>query len=160
MKKLIIIRHAKSSWKYDVIDHERPLNSRGLVDCELIADSISDIKSVDLVLVSDAFRTKKTSEIILKESNLKYSEIEYLHELYDFSGENLTHIIKNCDNNVNDLMVFGHNYAITSFVNTYGSEFVENVPTCGVTIIEFDIDKWEDLENGRTTKTIYPKELK
>ena len=38
MKELILIRHAKSSWKYNVIDHERPLTDRGLEDAMLVSN--------------------------------------------------------------------------------------------------------------------------
>ena len=77
-----------------------------------------------------------------------------------FQGENLLQVIKNCDDTVNNLMVFGHNHAITAFVNTYGDKFIDNVPTCGVVIIEFNINNWKDLKKGKTVKTLFPKDLK
>lgn len=36
MKKLIIVRHAKSSWEHNLPDHERPLNQRGFNDADLV----------------------------------------------------------------------------------------------------------------------------
>jgi phosphohistidine phosphatase len=84
----------------------------------------------------------------------------YNHELYDFSGENLIKVLKSVDNSINNLMVFGHNHAITHFVNTYGDTFIDNVPTCGVVIIEFDIENWKNLKSGKTTKTLFPRDLK
>ena len=56
--------------------------------------------------------------------------------------------------------MFGHYHAITNFVNTYGNQYIENVPTCGVVIIKFDITNWNDLNQGETTQTIFPKDLK
>ncbi|GAA4231335.1 histidine phosphatase family protein [Postechiella marina] len=161
MKKLIIIRHAKSSWKYDVIDHERPLNSRGLSDSVLISSTLK-FKNItaDLVMVSDAFRTKETANIILKALKFDENKVIFNHDLYDFEGRNLLQVIKNCDKSINTLMVFGHNHAITSFVNTYGNKIIENVPTCGVVIIDFDIDSWKGLKKGKTVETIFPKNLK
>lgn len=161
MKKLILIRHAKSSWKFNVIDHERPLNSKGLSDSVLIARSLESIgTTADLVMASDAIRTKLTSEIILSKLKINGDRVIFSHDLYDFSGSNLTQVIKACDHKVNTLMVFGHNHAITSFVNTYGDEFIENVPTCGVVIIEFNINRWQELNQGKTIKTIFPKDLR
>jgi phosphohistidine phosphatase len=161
MKKLILIRHAKSSWKFNVIDHERPLNSRGLLDSQLIASCLGSKKVIaDLVIISDATRTKLTSEIILSKLKINQEKVVFSHDLYDFSGSNLTQVIKDCPNNVNTLMVFGHNHAITSFVNIYGDMFIENVPTCGVVIIEFNIDNWDELIQGKTIETIFPKDLR
>jgi phosphohistidine phosphatase len=161
MKKLILIRHAKSSWKFDVIDHERPLNDKGLFDSGLVSDLLKNKEiEVDCVMISDALRTKLTSEIILPKLNINENKIVFSHDLYDFSGGNLIQTIKNCDNSVKTLMVFGHNHAITSFVNTYGSLHIDNVPTCGVVIIEFNIDKWNELNQGETIETIFPKDLR
>ncbi len=57
-------------------------------------------------------------------------------------------IIKGCSNSIDYLMVFGHNYAITDFVNKYGSIFIDNVPTAGVVSINFDIDNWSEIFKG------------
>ena len=57
-------------------------------------------------------------------------------------------------------MVFGHNHAITHFVNKFGDKFIDNVPTCGVVIIEFDIDEWRNIKKGKTVKTIFPREFR
>ena len=80
--------------------------------------------------------------------------------LYDFTGHQLKEVIKSCDDNIKVLMIFGHNNAITNFVNTYGDVMIDNVPTCGVTIIDFDIKKWSYLKKGKTIKTLFPRDLK
>ncbi|WP_242205844.1 SixA phosphatase family protein [Aestuariivivens insulae] len=161
MKKLILIRHAKSSWKYNVIDHERPLNERGENDAKLVSNHMvgSGLKP-DLVLVSDATRTRLTANTFIETLNIERDIVQFNHDLYDFSGYNLTQVIKDCNSYVDTLMVFGHNHAITAFVNTYGNAYIDNVPTCGVVIIAFDIESWNDLKQGETIKTIFPRDLK
>lgn len=161
MKKLILVRHAKSSWEYDVIDHERPLNKRGLNDAELISNHLKKSSLIiEAVLCSDSIRTKTTANIFLENLKIDKSILQFNHDLYDFSGNNLHRVIEECDNSVTHLMVFGHNHAITGFVNTFGNTFIENVPTCGVVQIEFDIDNWKDLNKGKTLSTLYPKDLR
>lgn len=161
MKKLILVRHAKSSWEYDVIDHERPLKKRGVTDANLIAEKLKTLNlDLDKVLISDATRTKLTADIILPKLKIPQDIISYSHKLYDFSGRDLVDVISKCDNFVNNLMVFGHNHAITAFVNTYGSKYIDNVPTSGVVIIDFNIDKWSELIPGITLQTIFPRDLK
>ena len=161
MKTLILIRHAKSSWKHDVIDHERPLNNRGKNDAKTVSKYFKSKElSPDKVLISDANRTRLTANRFIETLDIPAHIIEYNHKLYDFSGYDLTEVIKSCSSDISRLMVFGHNHAITAFVNTYGSVYIDNVPTCGVVIIEFDIENWYNLKQGRTVLKVFPKDLK
>ena len=161
MKKLIIVRHAKSSWKHNVIDHERPLTNKGIIDANLVSKTLINRKlNLDLIISSNATRAKTTANIFISNLNIDRRFFYLNNDLYDFLGDNLLKIIKSCDNSINNLMLFGHNHAITSFVNTYGNIHIDNVPTCGVTIIEFDIDNWKNLNQGKTIDTIFPRDLK
>lgn len=161
MKKIIVVRHAKSSWEFNVIDHERPLNQRGINDAHRLSKHMEiDPKSIDLILSSDSRRTTETSKIFVSNLNLTDKKIEYLYELYDFDGRDLIRIVKSCTPDVNTLMVFGHNHAVTDFVNTFGNQFIDNVPTSGVVIIEFNITDWKDLNKGKTVLTLFPRDLK
>ena len=161
MKTLTLIRHAKSSWEFNVTDHERPLKDRGINDANLVAKALvlNEIE-VDKVIVSDAQRTKQTADIILSKLKVQSNKISFNHKVYDFSGKDLTEVIMACENSVNHLMVFGHNHAITAFVNTYGNRFIDNVPTCGVVTIAFHTDHWAKLSDGKTMSTIFPRELR
>ncbi len=161
MKTLYLVRHAKSSWEYDVIDHERPLNDRGFKDANLVSSHLKEtLELPDLVISSDAMRAKTTAMIFMKNLGIVEGEILLNHELYDFSGRGLTNVISNCDDDINILMVFGHNHAMTAFVNTYGDEYTGNVATSGFTHIEFDIGSWKELKPGKTKQSLYPKKLK
>ena len=57
-------------------------------------------------------------------------------------------------------MLFGHNHALTYFVNTYGDDYIENLPTSGLVIFEFDIATWKDLKPGKIIDLIIPKNLR
>ena len=161
MKNLYLVRHAKSSWKYDVSDHERPLKKRGTSDAHLVSNYLKDkIKNPDLVISSDANRAKTTAEIFTSNLGINGSLIQYDHELYDFSGFKLINVIKECNDAVNTLMIFGHNYALTHFVNEFGDKYVDNVTTSGFTHIVFNIDSWMDLNKGKTLLTVFPRDLK
>ena len=161
MKQLILIRHAKSSWEHDVIDHQRPLKERGLKDAAIVSNALNKLDlSIDLVLSSDAMRTKMTLEIFKSKMSFNPEIVEFNHDLYDFSGIDLIRTIKSCDAEINTLMIFGHNHAITDFVNTYGSTYIDNVPTSGVVILEFNIDNWNSLKPGKTLKTLFPRDFK
>jgi len=160
MKTLYVVRHAKSSWKFDVIDHERPLNDRGLDDAPKVAAHVaSTMSKPDLMMSSDAMRAKTTSFFFAKAYQIPEEEIILDYKLYDFEGRDLVEVIRNCEDEIDCLMIFGHNNAMTNFVNTYGSVFMDNIPTCGFTAIVFNINHWKDLNQGETIFTCIPKEL-
>ncbi|MEY2869533.1 MAG: hypothetical protein RIR01_2030, partial [Bacteroidota bacterium] len=58
------------------------------------------------------------------------------------------------------VILFGHNAAITNFVNKFGDVFIDNVPTSGFVSLQFDTDSWDSISKGKTKKIIMPKDLK
>lgn len=65
MHMLHLLRHAKSSWKGDSEDHQRPLNRRGREAARLIGRNLPGAGGIDLVLCSSAARTRETLELAL-----------------------------------------------------------------------------------------------
>jgi len=57
-------------------------------------------------------------------------------------------------------MIFGHNHAFTALVNTLGDTYIENVPTAGLTMIQFPVNQWKSITQGQTIKTIFPRDLR
>ena len=161
MKKLTIIRHAKSSWEGNHRDFDRPLSDRGIND---LSNMVKEVKTFgykpDLVLSSPANRAFTTAKSFVKALSIKEDKFLTNEDLYDFSGQSLIATIKNVKDSVNHLMVFGHNHALTYFVNLYGNIPISNVPTCGLVTIEFDINRWKDINKGITTKTLFPKNIR
>jgi len=161
MKRLYIIRHAKSSWKHKVSDLKRPLNKRGFNDAKLIAKHTNKLfTSPNVILCSPSKRTIQTSDLFIKNWKMESVTIDYINDLYDFSGENLIKTIKECNNKINSVMIFAHNFAVTEFVNIFGTTAINSVPTCGFVVIDFDIDSWKNLNKGKTVYKVFPKELK
>lgn len=114
----------------------------------------------DLVLSSDAVRAKTTAGVFVENLNIPESIFSLEPKLYDFSGNSLLKVVKSTPDKVDRLMVFGHNFALTHFVNTYGDLQIVNVPTCGFVEISFNIASWDALKKGKTIKTLFPKQLK
>ncbi len=161
MKTLYMIRHAKSSWEFDVSDEKRPLNNRGLKDADLIGKELkTHVKSIDKVLSSPAKRAHTTAKIILSHLDLPENVFSLEPNLYDFGGSQVIEVIKNCNDEINSLMIFGHNHAFTSIANMYGSERIDNIPTAGVVVIQFDVEEWKKIKVGKTLLKIYPKSLR
>jgi len=161
MKRIYIVRHAKSSWKHQVPDLNRPLKKRGFNDAGLIGKHTNTLFTPpNVILCSPSKRTTQTAMIFIKNWKLEFVDVSYVNDLYDFSGENLIKTIKECNNELNSIMIFAHNFAVTEFVNTFGTIDVNSVPTCGFVVIDFDIDSWKNLTKGKTIYKVFPKELK
>jgi phosphohistidine phosphatase len=161
MKTLYMVRHAKSSWKHDVIDHKRPLKGRGKRDGELMANSLKgQIDTPQLIVSSDANRALSTAQFFKEAFSIADTNFITNHTLYDFSGHGVMDVIKGLNNSNNKVMIVGHNHAFTSIANMLGNTYIDNVPTCGFVHLEFDVDQWSDITVGKTIMTLFPKDLK
>ncbi|MCC9044103.1 histidine phosphatase family protein [Myroides sp. M-43] len=161
MKKLILIRHAKSCWEAITDDLSRPLSKRGVNDAHLVSHAlIGHLPSKVIVWTSPAKRARKTATIFCQNMEINMDCIIENRDVYTFERSQLVEAIKNCKNEHDTLILFGHNAAITKFVNKFGSETFDNVPTSGVVIINFDTDDWAAIEKGSTELTIFPRDLK
>ena len=161
MKKLILVRHAKSSWEYDVKDADRPLGERGIADAHLIADALqNNLTDIQAIYSSPANRALHTCMILMRELNMPMNSLEIFPELYDFSGEYVRKFVQSIDDSLEQVMLFGHNHAMTHIANKWGSKYLENVPTCGVVFLTFPVESWKDIAYGKTEKTIFPKHLR
>jgi len=160
MKTIYFIRHAKSSWDAPISDIDRPLNERGFNDAHHIGDELNkrNIK-VDAVYSSVANRAKSTASIVAFKLGFKETNIIEAKDLYDFEGSDDINFIKHLPNEQENVLIFGHNPAFTNIVNNYGSVRFDNLPTCGVVAINFDINDWQKLTQGETDFYILPKLL-
>jgi phosphohistidine phosphatase len=161
MKQLMIIRHAKSSWETPLNDIDRPLTVRGLQDAHLISSAIiGQVPKSFMIWSSTAKRASETAVVFSQNISYPLESIKFIEDLYTFDEKEFEKVIKTCSDDCTCLVVFGHNEAITNFVNKFGSIFIENVATCGFVNIIFDSHKWIDISNGTTQNIIFPKDLK
>ena len=161
MKTLYMVRHAKSSWKHDVIDHKRPLKKRGFNDATLISKHVA--KTFDApqrIVTSDANRALTTATHFKEAFTMADENFVITHDLYDFSGHRVMEVIKNLDNTLDCVMIVGHNHAFTSIANMLGNKYIDNVPTCGFVKIDFPEQSWKDITTGVTITAVFPRDLK
>lgn len=161
MKNLILVRHAKSSWETPLKDRDRPLSKNGLQAAHLVSIYVSKyLPKTYLFWTSVAERASQTALIFAQNLSYPIESIIYKEELYTFDENQLAKVIKSCKNEFDSVILFGHNGAITNFVNKFGDVFIENVPTSGFVSLQFDVDDWSAIEKGKTLKVIVPKDLK
>ena len=125
MKTLVLVRHGKSSWESFVSDFERPLIQRGVEDISLVAkNSISILPTHFSIWSSTAKRASETALIFAQNISYPVESIVYKKELYTFDENQLEKVIKSCSNLFESVILFGHNEAITNFVNKFGDVFI------------------------------------
>jgi phosphohistidine phosphatase len=161
MKQLMLIRHAKSSWETPLKDFDRPLTVKGLQDAHLVSSEIRDfLPKSFLIWSSTAKRATETAMVFSQNLSFPLDSIHYKDSLYTFDARQLEEQLKSCPDDCNHLIVFGHNEAITDFVNKFGSVFIDNVATCGFVSIIFESQSWNAITKGITQKIIFPRDLK
>lgn len=150
MKKLLIIRHAKSSWGSSVTsDIDRPLNDRGHSEAPMMAKRLSEKKvKLDALISSPANRTLTTAGYFAKEYDIKKSDIIIADKLYQAYPEKFYEVIEDIDKDLDSVALFAHNPGITDFVNELTDTRIDDMPTCSVFAIKIPIKKWKDFKES------------
>jgi len=161
MKKLFIVRHAKSSWDYpELDDYDRPLNKRGKKNAPEMGKRLA-IRNVkpDMILASPAKRAFATAKRIAEEISFPTKKIQREPLFYHGSVQNMIDVLKNVDDKIGTLMMFGHNPGLTDLANVLTGSDIYNIPTCGVVEIEFNVDSWRKIGKnvGESVLFDYPK---
>lgn len=112
------------------------------------------------MLSSTAKRASDTAMIFAQNLSCPIESIIFNDDLYTFDDRQLEKIVKSCNNDYDNVILFGHNDAITNFVNKFGNVFIDNVPTSGFVSINFESDNWKTIDKGKTQKVIFPRDLK
>lgn len=164
MKTLFLVRHAKSSWADIALDDfDRPLNNRGEKDTPLMGNVLKNKQILrDLLLSSPAKRAYSTAKKIAKAIGYTKDDIQTNKNIYHASADSLLEIMQGQDENYQSIMLFGHNPGLTDFAVMLSGKPIENIPTCGIVCIDFNIKRWNQLipEDGIFKFLDYPKNYK
>ena len=162
MKTIILIRHAKSSWKDPSLDDfDRPLNKRGKRNAPLMGKKLKERQIMpDLILSSPAKRARKTAIAVAKAIGYPKKKIKYHDDMYHPSARYLFEMVRNQDDRNDTIMLFGHNPDFNDFADMLLEHNpIYNIPTTGIYCIRFDVDNWKKLREGKGESVFfdYPK---
>ena len=162
MKTLLLMRHAKSSWKDPKLaDHERPLNNRGKNDAPRMGEHLNqEDKIPDVILCSSAARARLTVEGVL-ETLCFEGEFKIFDELYHSGPRTYLELLSELQEDFNSAMIVGHNPEMDYFLE-YVCGVYEHMTTANVAVIEFPINTWRELRNeveGKLVSLWRPKEI-
>ena len=153
MKKLYLLRHAKSSWDFaDLNDHDRPLNQRGRNDAPLMGkELLSRELEPDLIMASSAVRALTTATLVAKALEYNPDQITVNEGIYGADKDELFQIIRQTPDDVAQLLLVGHNPTITEVTNFLSPEHVADMPTAGVVGLSFNCATWGEIDPANAT---------
>ena len=114
---LMLMRHAKSSWKDDTLtDHERPLNKRGKREADIVAQTlVAKRLAPDVIWASDAARTQETAKRLIRIIPGAQTIIK-VPEFYHASADSVMQFCARQEPPAGRLMLLGHNPGWTELV--------------------------------------------
>ncbi|QRG05459.1 histidine phosphatase family protein [Xanthobacter dioxanivorans] len=169
MRRLILLRHAKSDWPDGVADPERPLAPRGRTAAPRIGIYIAREELVaDRVLVSPARRTRETWDLVAAQlPPVKVVASE--PRIYDASASRLLSVLREQPRDAHSLMLVGHNPGLEDLAEmlaaggsaTYLSKMSEKFPTGALAVIDLPVDDWSLVApgSGRLDRFVTPRDL-
>lgn len=161
MKRLILMRHAKSGWDDPTLDdHDRPLNGRGRSSARMLGDWLRAHELVpDVALVSDAVRTRETFERLKLDC-----PVSFLPALYEAGPDLMLSILRRAQGET--VLMIGHNPGIGWLAQNLVADAPPHprffdYPTGATLVAEFDVVDWSGIGTGkgRTVEFIIPREL-
>ncbi|HMJ07381.1 MAG TPA: histidine phosphatase family protein [Pyrinomonadaceae bacterium] len=160
MKRLYLLRHAKSSWSEpELADFERPLNQRGLNAAPFIGKLIAARQMVpDLTVSSPACRAAETARLVHEASSAP-GEIEFVDRIYEASPQTLLQVTAGLNDKAGSAMIVGHNPGMEGFLRLLTGRS-EAMPTAALAIIDLAVRNWSDIKPGCGTliEVVRPKE--
>lgn len=165
MKELTLVRHAKSDWGSEILkDIDRPLNERGYRDAYFMSNWFVKEKALpQLIVSSSATRALSTAMIFARTMEADVKKMKITDQIYECHSSDLIKFLMTMEDAIDSLMIFCHNPCITEVSNGLSDDlFIENVPTCGIVNLRFDIKSWKELgsKKGNLGFFQYPKDFR
>jgi phosphohistidine phosphatase len=147
MKTLLLMRHAKSSWKEkNLPDHDRSLKKRGKKNAIQVGELLKTKGLVpQKIFCSTAERASKTAAIVAKECGY-HEEIEYRDDLYMAEPTTIFNILRTVPDEVDRVMVVGHNPGLEGIAQVLDGRVV-SLPTASIAYIILPIKGWQEINN-------------
>jgi phosphohistidine phosphatase len=131
MKKLFLVRHAKSDWNNPTLkDIERHLNERGYANANQMSQEFK--VTPDIIITSPAIRAISTALIFARNLNYNANNITIKQELYDTSVKDYLSVVHSADDKFKTVMLFAHNPTISDFANSLMKSHSIEMPTCAI----------------------------
>ena len=149
MKEFILLRHAKSNRNYDVADIDRPLATNGMLRISKVANQYKELfENVDCVFSSPANRALHTATIMMNELQMPFYKLNIDNALYTFDSDDIIDYIFAIDDELDKVVLVGHNPAFTFTLNHFSNAGISHIRTAGLAKVSFNVNSWTDVNKG------------
>jgi len=162
MKRLILIRHAKSDWgDASTRDVDRTINQRGQRDAAEMGRRLAERALMpDLFTASTATRARLSSELICEAMGFPAGQIVWRDELYLAAPSTMLDIIRSTDDHINSLALLAHNPGISELAERLSRQHGIDMPTSGIVCLQSTISHWREAGTTWQLQDVdYPKRL-
>lgn len=161
MKRLYVLRHAKSSWDdAQQADYDRPLNERGLETAPFMGRLMKERGLIpDTVVSSPANRARTTAKLVSEAAGIK-QPILFDERIYEASPLTLAKVLSEVQVDADSVMIVGHNPGMEGLIRFLTGE-IAAMPTAALAVIDLDIESWDELDHqsGKLVEVLRPKEV-
>ena len=162
MRRLILMRHAKSDWSAGYPDHDRPLNKRGRRSADAMGHWLRETGYLpDQVLCSTAQRTRETLQRLRLGTD---TGVSFHHGLYLAEATRMLKVLQQADGRC--VLVLGHNHGIADMAHNLVSarpvhDRFDDYPTAATLVCDFKGDSWKKTgwHEGQPVAFVVPREL-
>jgi len=156
-KVLQVVRHAKSSWDYEgIADIDRTLKLKGIQNAYEISRKIKMNNLIpDLMVSSPANRALHTAIIFARIFGFPLDQFRISDILYESQASRIIEFIQNFPDELNSIMIFGHNPDFTDLVNHFVKKPLESIPTSGAVTLTFKSKSWKDIGSNKLEKQLF-----
>jgi phosphohistidine phosphatase len=158
VKRLVLLRHAKSSWADDgIADAERPLSARGERDAPHIGARLHECGiHPDLVLASPAVRARSTARLVARPLDYAPDAIRLEPALYLAAPEEIMEVVLAQTDSVGCLLIVGHNPGLTDLTHLLVPDFeLADLPTAGAVVIDCTAERWSEIRTASRRLVCY-----
>ena len=158
MKRLSLLRHAKSSWNdSNLKDRDRPLNKRGKRDAPYMGGRLLARQlRPSLIISSPAVRAVTTARCIADALGYPFEFVQREANLYLAAPRIILEVIAAQEDTFNDLLLVGHNPGLTDIINELLPEFsLDNLPTAGIVCVDSEADSWAAIASSKVELGFY-----
>ena len=152
-KHVFLQRHTEAQSSNNRDDFQRDLSKFGINQAKAVADFLNTLSiKPEKILCSPAYRTKHTLEIIKDVVDFSF-EVEFIESIYNASTEDIEELIISQSDNIESIMIIGHNPNITSinmsFLLDQSTKIFREALDYSIpgklTIIDIESPKWQDV---------------